>query len=83
MAITRRTSRKVPATPRNLALDARRKKKFEKDFERWEKKVRAAMKKKPCKHLQIYLDQLRPMVHIPIYGFLLIPSSKKGRGGRR
>ena len=83
MAITHRTLRKVPATPRNLALDARRKKKFERDFGRWMKKVKAAMRKRPCKHLQIYLDQLWPMVIPPVYGHTLVPLGAKRKRGRR
>ena len=71
MAPKHKSRHLVPPTPKNLALDARRKRDFEKAFEKWEKQFKAALKKKPgCKDLEIYLKQIRPMVKPPAYGML-------------
>lgn len=68
MATRRKSQRKIAATPRNLALDARRKRNFERAFEKWERKAKAAMKKRSWGTLQILLKKIRPMVHVPLYG---------------
>ena len=78
MAMKRRSRQVVPATPKNLALDAQRKIYFEKSFDNWEKKFKEALKKSPgCKNLEVYLKQIHPMVRRPAFGFILVPVGHK------
>jgi hypothetical protein len=83
VATRRRSRRRIAATPRNLALDARRKRNFERAFEKWEKKAKAAMKKRSWGTLRILLKRIRPMVFVPLYGAGLYFVGKRPRGGDR
>lgn len=83
MATRRKSRRRIAATPRNLALDARRKRNFEMAFEKWDKKAKAAMKKRSWGTLRILLRQIRPMVYMPLYGAGLYFVGKRPRGGGR